>query len=917
MSDLYCASERRRKAVREAPEFGLDYVELSDSPRCVHVFFLGRAPKQIHAVNVQISGGRRIRGIRVTTVRVHRQKDLTLDDWMEVHVDQTGDFSAYTLRLVKTDEQGRPTGDPMQGFDPLYSSVDFSFKAGCPTDLDCKQAPLCPPPQRTQPDINYLAKDFNSFRQLIFDRLALTMPNWKETHVPDIGYMLVELLAYAGDYLSYYQDAVATEAYLGTARQRISVGRHARLIDYRMHEGCNARAWITIASDTDTTLDPRQVFFTTALPGSPDQHVFEVDDLQRIPPESYEIFEPLVADRSKPIPIYQAHSEIHFYTWGDTECCLAKGATSATLVDHWLPVPGGKNTATADGTDGPPRSTRALRNLAVDDVLIFEEVIGPVTGNSADADPSHRQAVRLTKVTPNVDPLYHPTGRDYGQPVVEIEWCFEDALTFALCISARMPAPDCTIVKNVSVARGNVVLVDHGAGTGETPLGTVPTESTVETCACDCEPPHTETVPGRFCPVLKGRPLTFAELLPPCGCAVTLLDQDPRQALPEVSLTGTRTTPQGDVITAWSPKSDLLESGSVDASFVVEIDNDGNAHLRFGDGDLGRIPEAGTVFDAVYRIGNGSAGNVGAETITCIVFRRGGNRGKLAPRNPLAAVGGTDPETIEDVKLIAPGAFRRVIERAITADDYAALASDDARRFAERPSLERQALAVTIPPPVTPEDRDKVEEESGDELTIVREICHAPLSRLQGAKARLQWTGSWYEVLVAIDPLGAEDVDDELIEEIGAYLDPYRRIGHDVKIQQAQYVGIDLALRICVLPEYLRGHVKAALLDVLGNRLLPDGTKGLFHRDNLTFGDGIYASRIIAAAQAVTGVRSVELARLERFEIGEPALGVESAAEEIPAGGVLELGPFEIARLDNDPNYPENGRLTLVLEGGR
>jgi hypothetical protein len=39
---------------------------------------------------------------------------------------------------------------------------------------------------------------------------------------------LVELLAYVGDQLSYYQDAVANEAYLETARQRISVKRHTR-----------------------------------------------------------------------------------------------------------------------------------------------------------------------------------------------------------------------------------------------------------------------------------------------------------------------------------------------------------------------------------------------------------------------------------------------------------------------------------------------------------------------------------------------------------------------------------------------------------------------------------------------------------------------------------------------------------------
>ena len=55
-----------------------------------------------------------------------------------------------------------------------------------------------------------------------------------------MGVTLVELLAYVADELSYRQDAVATEAYLDTARSRVSLRRHARLVDYRMHDGCNA-----------------------------------------------------------------------------------------------------------------------------------------------------------------------------------------------------------------------------------------------------------------------------------------------------------------------------------------------------------------------------------------------------------------------------------------------------------------------------------------------------------------------------------------------------------------------------------------------------------------------------------------------------------------------------------------------------
>ena len=97
-----------------------------------------------------------------------------------------------------------------------------------------------------RPIIDYLAKDYESFRQLMLDRLASTVPSWTERHAADFGMTMVETLAFAADRLSYRQDAVATEAYIGTARQRRSLRRHGRLIDYTLHEGCNARAWVQI-----------------------------------------------------------------------------------------------------------------------------------------------------------------------------------------------------------------------------------------------------------------------------------------------------------------------------------------------------------------------------------------------------------------------------------------------------------------------------------------------------------------------------------------------------------------------------------------------------------------------------------------------------------------------------------------------
>src|SRR4029077_2790239 len=197
-----------------------------------------------------------------------------------------------------------------------------------------------------------------------------------------------------------------------------------------------------------------------------------------------------------------------------------------TLVDHWEKIEG---EAQQDGPAGePPGAKRALR-LKAGDVLIFEEVIGPKTGNPADADPRHRQAVRLTRVTPAIDPLYHPFSSDYGQPIVEIEWCSEDALTFPLCLSAKMPPPDCDCREGVSVARGNVILV-HNSVPYEEPIRTVDSLPPEAVCATDCVPAERSAPPTGapaetlvlardFRPHLSKRPLTFSEPLPACGCA--------------------------------------------------------------------------------------------------------------------------------------------------------------------------------------------------------------------------------------------------------------------------------------------------------------------------------------------------------------------------------------------------------------
>lgn len=855
--ELTCRVADRRKKLFGNPDWnGLDFLEVSDDQLSLCVHFFGRVPETVTVKNVCIEGGRRIRDIKVVKVEIDRAHDPELDDCLRITLDKFGDFSIYRLCLVEEvsvqgEEQigrwGVCVVRPMSGLDPRYSCLDFSFKVNCPSDLDCKVAQVCPPESVPSPEINYLAKDYASFRQLIYDRLALIMPDWQERHVPDVGVTLVEVLAYAADYLSYYQDAVATEAYLNTARQRISVRRHARLVDYRMHEGNNARAWVTVWTATDLSpLKAKDLCFITGVPDikATSGNVVNITDLALVPSNLYEVFEPLTVNPDQAFHFRAAHSEMYFYTWGDSECCLPKGATRATLLDEVLRV--------VEPTSESPAPQRAL-NLNPGDVLILEEVLGPTTGNQADADPAHRHAVRLTKVTPSLDGLLKTL-------VLEIEWASEDALPFSFCLSARLPAPECRWITHVSVARGNVVLVDHGRRTEES-LGPVETKETVRECACKGSVIESTTVPVRFNPSLKYTPLTFGEPLPSDdGPASTLLMQDPRRALPDIALQefqGSETHASGPT---WASEYDLLASSGEDRHVVVEMDDEGRGHLRFGDGELGRTPEGGLRFAATYRIGNGPAGNVGRDAIHYLVLRNGTlSADAVRPRNPLPAQGGIAPESTMEVKLFAPQAFRARLERAITAEDYAELAKGNAK--------------------------------------------------IQRAAAELRWMGSWYEARVAVDPVHAREADAALLDEIEGYLYRYRRMGHDFAVVQARYVPLALAMEICVLPHYERGHVKAELLMVFSNRRREDGTLGFFHPDKLSFGDGVHLSQLIAMAKAIEGVETVKVTTLKRLHEEEDSDASES--------GVLPLSSKEIAQLDNDPSFPEHGTFELTLRGGR
>ena len=1060
-NSLICETDQRRDVLRQRNEDldavdrwnGIDYVDGRpfavdiverllrqhgfeiDFP-IVRVRFLCGVPGQIEKENFLL------RSVQ-TGVSLSIAAICNLNDTVCVLAWDLKPGNRYRLDLVNLDH-----------IDPRHSSFEFTVELGDVSLVDPKPHDECPRPKPKDPSINYLARDFASLRQVILDRLALIMPDWQERHIPDLGMTLVELMAYVGDHLSYYQDAVATEAYLGTARSRISVRRHTRLVDYQLHEGCNARTFLHFEVSGNPVIDTRDVYFITkpADKKLAEKRIIGDFELEFEPPRSFESFEvvslpndcPLIGlddvknwagfiaclvdqsiedgcplgkviflklpkdlqdeleafaehattdppaelvrelrealdtvlrqhclwnecetlnandrilrmvaelardgdpiacnrkcleeafpeffaqvHRDDEVRLYRAHNRIEFYTWDQTECRLPAGATSATLKDSLL----------SESEAVVPTSVcceflqrhlrqRALENLSPGDFLVFEEVIGHKTGNAADADPGHRQVVRLSSVHFTFDPVPDPRTNE-PRPIVEIEWDRKDALTFPLCVSATTSAPQCRLINNASIARGNVVLVDHGR-TVKSPeaIGTVPHRGPATATCCDdfcatggeCSSPPPPTVGWKA--ELDEPELTFAEPVEDCRAASDILNQDVHRAQPQIELFGvpsraaadpdgacqplfalnevldanlilsqlvSHTSAQSrwlrDAVTAnsaafldstrstdarmdteiaspsdrmavadgccsssnvapgfasspeqqtrfltadlqravkWQPKSHLLDSDKEDQHFVVETDNQRRSELRFGNNHLGRRPEPGTMFSAEYRTGSGPVGNVGAEKIRHVVFRSRAVSGIENVRNPMPARGGSLPETLEHARFHAPHAFRNP-QRAIIADDY----------------------------------RDLVMRDFEDEV--------------QQARATLHWTGSQTAVKVTIDPAANVRDIDGLLQRVRDRLHRYRRIGHCVDVQPPIYVPLDIQMTICVLSGYLRAHVQRELLQVFSHRVLPDGTKGFFHPDNLTFGDSIFLSRLVWTAKRVSGVENVTVDKLQRKNAG-------------------------------------------------
>ena len=628
------APDRRNGLLAQTVLTGIDFVAVHEDQVTLDVFFLvppatlatplvgSIAQNQIHI----ISKGEPEVALTGLAWAVAEGRDV-----LRLTTAGPGGFAYYRLRI----------DDPR--IDPFFNDVRFSFKANCPSGLDCAPpAQECPPESAVDFPVDYTARDFWSFRRALLDFAAQRYPQWQDRLEADVGVMLAEVMSAVGDELAYYQDHVAREASLETASQRRSLRHHARLVDYSMHDGLGARAWldVTVAAGSHD-LDAGTSVWAQSDGGTP--IFFEVGRglAEKIP------WTELPAEPPKAYPVSAARNRLGPHLWDESTTCLFVGATSLHVDGHHqadLPF---------DDPPGAPSPTGRW--------LLLE------TRPADPAVPVRRHLVRAIAITDEQDPLGAALGT--ATDVTRIVWEDAQALPFEMDLETLEVRGNL-----VPATAGHTVVQHFSIGPVSVPAAGVVAEAVERTGP-------------------EGSTAYLFSLPDPGGEGLVWLDGDPQTARPELRLaTATWNGASWDESEVWTWRRALLGTDSSepgDRHFTLDdgewrrvagyqrlggeivhrdyATGDGFT-IRFGDGEFGQIPSLGTIFQVTYRLGNGPRGNVTADSIT---FLDPTVSFAAEITNPLPAAGGIDAESAAQVKQLAPTAFRALTFRAVRPEDYA------------------------------------------------------------------------------------------------------------------------------------------------------------------------------------------------------------------------------------------------------
>ena len=559
---------------------------------------------------------------------------------LNLRVEPVGDYSTYTVELVWDASR----------IDPFFASLGFKFRPGCFTNDCASQMPGRP--ALPGPAIDYLAKDYDSFRHTLMTAMAARVPGWKSTSEADHDQVLIDLFAAAGDELSDFQDRVMGEACLATTRKRVSLARHARLMDYHLHEGNQASTWLALEvtpGQTPFTLGGQTLVTWTGRDPSLPESVFFASREHQLPAAQRQHLDPLL-------------NQLRLHTWRDAQPALRAGSTSADVV----PVVAGGGQPEADALRDLVRAGR-LRQ-----VLIAER-LNPLTGLPNGRSPRKRQLLRLR--AGGVGPFAAQTIHDplTNTFLVRLHWDVRDTLRHDYSFTAfcnGVPTGD------ISLFHGNLVPVHEGQ-----PMEAVFHEPGTDLVA------DTAKVKQRHFVRLDRDDTGFDWVLAPLPEGPLAYLPTPRGGeVPARSTLHVEVTVPGGGTDAWDEVESLVHSNDTAEQgdhYMVETDERRRSLLRFGNGSNGVLLPRGARVVARYQIGSGAASNIGADQLVFVSPLTGALSGAVQRVwNPFDVTDGIDPEPPEKIRRNAPEAYRARQLRAVTLADYV-------RRAEEVPGVSR------------------------------------------------------------------------------------------------------------------------------------------------------------------------------------------------------------------------------------
>ncbi len=288
------------------------------------------------------------------------------------------------------------------------------------------------------------------------------------------------------------------------------------------------------------------------------------------------------------------------------------------------------------------------------------------------------------------------------------------------------------------------------------------------------------------------------------------------------------TTQLGETITEWTLQESLAFSREKQKDYIVEIDDQDRATVIFGDGTFGGLPENGATILVTYRVGGGLQGNVPADTIGTIVDASQLSLNGVKVTNAGAATGGAQRESIDHAVMHAPSVFRS-LKRAVTEDDYKALALD-----------------------------------------------------FKGVGKVRAVAASWNRVILYVAPEGGGKVSDVLESNLLAYFEDKRPVTTIIEIHDVEYVKIYITAEIGVTSYYPIEDVKEKVQKAVGE---------LLAFDKVDFAKTVYLSKFYEAIEAVAGVEYVTINEFRRQN--ETAGSVEPSGKIVLSDNEIAIVPAD------------------------